>query len=65
MTPVTTRARRLPRVYYTWIRILPGLVLFGASAVGAAAQVSLSVSPTMVKGPIDAPVTIVEFSDYQ
>jgi len=47
------------------MRVLPGLVLFGAWAVGAAAQVSLSVSPTMVKGPIDAPVTIVEFSDYQ
>ena len=65
MTPVTSRARRARRVYYTWMRVLPGLVLFGAWAVGAAAQVSLSVSPAMVKGPIDAPVTIVEFSDYQ
>jgi len=65
VTPVTSRARRARRVYYSWIRVLPGLGLVGAWAMGAPAQVSLSVSPTMVKGPIDAPVTIVEFSDYQ
>jgi hypothetical protein len=29
------------------------------------AQVELTWSPSMVKGPSSAPVTIVEFSDYQ
>ena len=29
------------------------------------AQVTLSVEPTMTKGPADARVTIIEFSDYQ
>ena len=35
----------------------------GASPV--AGQVELTVTPTMVKGPAEAPVVIVEFSDYQ
>jgi len=52
-------------VYYTLARILPGLVLVAAWAVVAAAQVTLTVTPAMVKGRTDAPVTIVEFSDYQ
>jgi len=65
VTPVTSRARRARRVYYGWIRVLPGLGLVGAWAMGAAAQVTLTVTPAMVKGPSDAPVTIVEFSDYQ
>ena len=64
MTRVTSRLRRSPRVYYTLARVLPGLVL-AAGAVGAAAQVTLTVTPAMVKGRPDAPVTIVEFSDYQ
>jgi len=29
------------------------------------AQVEITWSPSMVKGPSGAPVTIVEFSDYQ
>jgi hypothetical protein len=29
------------------------------------AQVTLSVEPSMTKGPPDARVTIIEFSDYQ
>jgi hypothetical protein len=62
---VTHRSRRSPRVYYTLARAFPGLVLVAAWAVGAAAQVTLTVTPAMVKGPLDAPVTIVEFSDYQ
>ena len=65
MTLVTSRARRARRVYYTWMRVLPGLVVLGVWALGAAAQVTLTVTPAMVKGPSDAPVTIVEFSDYQ
>jgi protein-disulfide isomerase len=31
----------------------------------APAQVQLTVTPFMTRGPADAPVTIVEFSDYQ
>ena len=62
---VTRRSRRSPRVYYTLARVLPGLVLVAAWALGAAAQVALTVTPAMVKGRPNAPVTIVEFSDYQ
>jgi hypothetical protein len=29
------------------------------------AQVQLTLEPSMTKGPASAPVTIVEFSDYQ
>ena len=29
------------------------------------AQIELTWSPSMVKGPAGAPVTIIEFSDYQ
>jgi len=37
-----------------------------AQGVGpAAAQIELSASPAMTRGPVHAPVTIVEFSDYQ
>jgi len=42
--------------------------LLGALALSAAptyAQVEISVNPAMVKGPRDAAVTIIEFSDYQ
>ena len=31
----------------------------------ALAQIEITWSPSMVKGPSGAPVTIVEFSDYQ
>jgi protein-disulfide isomerase len=36
-----------------------------ALALPAGAQVELTVEPAMVKGPVDAQVTIVEFADYQ
>jgi hypothetical protein len=65
VTRVTRPSRRSPRVYYTLLRVLPGLVLCAVWAGGAAAQVTLTVTPAMVKGRSDAPVTIVEFSDYQ
>jgi len=53
-------------VYYTTLAgVFLGLVLSAAWTVGAAAQVTLTVTPAMVKGRPDAPVTIVEFSDYQ
>jgi hypothetical protein len=42
------------------------LLALGADAPRAAdAQVDITVDPSMVKGPSTAPVTIIEFSDYQ
>jgi protein-disulfide isomerase len=47
--------------------LLRGLALAAASVcLPAFAQVvELTVDPAMVRGPADAPVTIVEFADYQ
>jgi protein-disulfide isomerase len=48
--------------------ILPAAALALAAALPAAparAQLELTVTPAMTKGPAQAPVTIVEFSDYQ
>jgi hypothetical protein len=61
-------ADRSPRVYYSLIGAL--FVLLLALVVVAwpthvVAQVELTWSPSMVKGSPSAPVTIVEFSDYQ
>jgi hypothetical protein len=59
-----TRARRR-RVYTTraaWL--LAGLAVLTAAA-GAQTPPELTIDPVMVKGPARAPVTIVEFSDYQ
>ena len=48
-----------------WVQLLVSLLL-AAGAVGpAAAQVELTVIPAMTKGPENAPVTIVEFSDFE
>ena len=41
------------------------LALAALGLGSAAAQVEISASPMMTKGPAEAPVTIVEFSDYQ
>jgi hypothetical protein len=51
--------RRL-RVYYSVLTLL--VLAAGGRADG---QVSLSITPAMSKGTDRAPVTIVEFSDYQ
>jgi hypothetical protein len=48
------------RVYY----ILP-LLLLALDAARVVAQVELTITPAMTKGPPGAPVVIVEFSDYQ
>jgi len=58
--------RRSARVYYRWLRAAP--LLLAVLALGAArthAQVEITINPMMVKGPRDAAVTIIEFSDYQ
>ena len=61
------RADRSPRVYYTSIGLVLTLLVSMVSPVTsrALAQVELTWAPSMVKGPAGAPVTIVEFSDYQ
>ena len=55
-----------PRVYYSSIGALLGLLaLVALSPPRGLAQIEITWSPSMVKGPSGAPVTIVEFSDYQ
>jgi len=59
-------ARCPARVYYRWLRaaaLLP--VVLALAAARTHAQVEITIDPTMVKGPRDAAVTIIEFSDYQ
>jgi protein-disulfide isomerase len=41
------------------------LVSIVGFTIASAAPVRVTVDPTMVKGPATAPVTIIEFSDYQ
>ena len=52
---------RSARVYT--IVIAFSLALTITTAVPA--QLRVTIEPVMAKGPTDAPVTIVEFSDYQ
>jgi len=53
-------------VYYSWFCVVPLLlVVLTLGAASAPAQVELTPHPGMVKGPPGAPVTIIEFSDYQ
>jgi hypothetical protein len=64
---VRCRTARRPRVYTIPIALLVlvlALVLVRA-AVAVEMLGDITVEPTMVKGPFTAPVTIVEFSDYQ
>jgi hypothetical protein len=59
-------AGRSPRVYYSSIRMtLLLLALVAVPTPRVRAQVEITWSPSMVKGRSGAPVTIVEFSDYQ
>jgi hypothetical protein len=44
---------------------LLALVALLTSPGGAQTPADLTITPAMVKGPAGAPVTIVEFSDYQ
>jgi hypothetical protein len=50
-----------PRVY-TIVTILFFVVTVAAAA---RTEPNVTIEPMMAKGPADAPVTIIEFSDYQ
>jgi hypothetical protein len=58
----TARRRRVYTIPTLWLLALGLLLTPGA---GAQTPADLSIEPTMVKGSPAAPVTIVEFSDYQ
>ena len=59
-------AGRSARVYYRlFCAVSLLLVVLALGAASAPAQVELTPHPSMVKGPPGAPVTIIEFSDYQ
>ena len=60
-------ARRfVPRGVYTMLLWAPGLALaVSLIASPAPAQTRPTITPAMTKGAAGAPVTIVEFSDYQ
>jgi uncharacterized protein YraI len=59
-----TSARR-SGVYTIRTACLVALVLVLAGVASAQTPAEVTVEPSMVKGPATAPVTIVEFSDYQ
>lgn len=56
-----SRVRRSRRVYYIGA-VAMALGLWTGTARG---QLLLTAAPSMTKGPATAPVTIIEFSDYQ
>jgi hypothetical protein len=58
--------RRSARVYIRGVHAAAFLLaVLALSAARTHAQVEISINPAMVKGPRDAAVTIIEFSDYQ
>ena len=60
MNPGSLRSRWSVRVYTIVLVSILGLTI-----TGAASPIRITIEPTMTKGPASAPVTIVEFSDYQ
>jgi hypothetical protein len=56
------RRRRVYTIRPAWLLVLLAVL---APAAGAQTPAQLSIDPVMVKGAARAPVTIVEFSDYQ
>ena len=65
MNRVRCRTARRPRVYTIPIALLVLALVLVRAAVAVEMLGDITVEPTMVKGPSTAPVTIVEFSDYQ
>ncbi len=62
MSRIPNPIHRSPRVYTI---VFACALALAVGAGDAPAQVELRVTPFMTKGPADARVTIVEFSDYQ
>lgn len=62
---VRCRTARRPRVYTIRIALLVLALVLVRVAAAVEMLGDITVEPTMVKGPSTAPVTIVEFSDYQ
>jgi hypothetical protein len=62
---VRVRVARRSGVYTIWTACLLALAAVLAGDVAAQTAPELGADPAMVKGPATAPVTIVEFSDYQ
>jgi hypothetical protein len=60
VNPGSLRSLWFVRVYT--IVFVSILAITGA---GLAAPIRITIEPTMMKGPAGAPVTIIEFSDYQ
>ena len=48
-----------------WAWLLVSLLLAAGSITPAAAQLDLTVTPAMTRGPEGAPLTIVEFFDFE
>ena len=66
MNCTTVRTVASWRVYTLFPALLAVLLCAGTSSSAAqGAGINLTVEPTMAKGTAGAPVTIVEFSDYQ
>ena len=65
MNGVRSRTARRRRVYTIRVALLVLLLVLARDAGSAEMLGNITVEPTMVKGPAGAPVTIVEFSDYQ
>jgi len=58
---VTRRARILG----VFLAVLALVATTARAQTGAPPPINVTVQPFMTKGPATAPVTIVEFSDYQ
>ena len=65
MNRVRCTTTRPSRVYTRRAALIALLLLVTAGLAGAEPVVELTAEPEMNKGPREAPVTIVEFSDYQ
>jgi protein-disulfide isomerase len=52
-------------IRWLWVASVAIALAASASASAQDAGVRLTLNPTMIKGPVTARVTIVEFSDYQ